>query len=122
MTEYQLEVSEPAEAEIDNAYHYLLLRSPQAAGRLRNGFVAAISSLSQMPSRCPFAPENGRLDRPIHQLLYRNGSTTYRILFIIIEPLDDNPGLVRVLRVLHGAQQPLHLVVDLLTEGEADED
>lgn len=122
MTEYQIEVSEPAEAEIDNAYHYLLLRSPQAATKLRNGFAKAIHSLSQVPSRCPFAPENGKLDRPIRQLLYRNGSTTYRILFVVIEPIDDNPGLVRVLRVLHGAQQPLHLVVDLVNEGEADED
>lgn len=32
---------------------------------------------------------------------------TYRILFIIIEPIDGNSGLVRVLRVLHGAQQSL---------------
>ena len=116
MTVYQIEVSEPAEAEIDNAYHYLLLRSPQAATRLRDGFAKAIQSLSQMPSRCPFAPENGRLDRPIRQLLYRYGSTTYRILFITIEPIQENPALVRVLRVLHGAQQPLGLTTDQVSE------
>ncbi len=122
MTEYQVEVSEPAEAEIDNAYHFLLLRSPKAATKLRNGFAKAIRSLSQMPSRCPFAPENGKLDRPIRQLLYRNGSTTYRILFAVIEALDDNPALVRVIRVLHGAQQPLNLSTELSDENGIDED
>lgn len=108
MNLYEIEVAEPAEIEIDVAYHYLLLRSLQAAARFRNGLEAAIESLSQMPSRCPFAPENGMLDRPIRQLLYRHGSTTYRILFIVIEAAEDAPGLVRVIRVRHGAQQHLN--------------
>jgi len=120
--EYQVEVSEPAEAEIDNAYHYLLLCSPRAATNLRNGFAKAIQSLTQMPSRCPFAPENGRLDKPVRQLLHKNGSATYRILFIVIESIDDNPSLVRVIRVLHGAQQPLNLPTELSGEAGIDED
>ena len=65
MTTYEVIVSEPAEADMDNAYHYLLLRSPQAAAKLRNRFAEATQSLEQMPLRCPLAPENGRLDRPI---------------------------------------------------------
>jgi plasmid stabilization system protein ParE len=112
MTEYQIEVSEPAEAEIDTAYYYLLLRSPQAATRLRQGLAKAIRSLTQMPSRCPLAPENGRLDRPIRQLLYRHGSTTYRILFIVIEATEEDIGIVRITRVLHGAQQHLGSAAD----------
>ncbi len=114
---YEIEVAEPAEIEIDAAYHYLLLRSPQAAARLRSGLEEAIESLSQMPSRCPFAPENGMLDRPIRQLLSRHGNTTYRILFIVIEAAKDAPGLVRVIRVRHGAQQHLNALSDQ-TENE----
>ena len=117
MTLYEIEVSEPAEAEIDAVYHYLLLRSPQAATRLRNGLGRAVESLSLMPSRCPLAPENGSLDRPIRQLLYRHGGTTYRILFLIIEATEDAFGLVRVIRVRHGAQQQLVLLIN-----DSDED
>ncbi len=112
MTEYHIEVSEPAEAEIDTAYYYLLLRSPQAANRLRQGIAKAIRSLTQMPSRCPLAPENGRLDRPIRQLLHRYGSTTYRILFFVVEATETDTGIVRIIRVLHGAQQHLGSATD----------
>lgn len=112
MTEYQVEVAEPAEVEMDNAFYHLLLRSPQAADQLRDGFAEAIRSLSQMPGRCGLAPENGKLDQPIRQLLYRHGRTTYRILFVTFDavqggPEDNAPALVRVIRVLHGAQQRL---------------
>ncbi len=108
MSDYDIEISEPAEAEMDEIHYRLLLRSPQAATRLRIGLEEAISSLSQMPGRCPFAPEDGMLDRPIRQLLYRHGGTTYRILFITIDATEDDPGIVRVTRVRHGAQQPLN--------------
>ena len=112
MTTYDIEISEPAEAEMDEIYYRLLLRSPQAATRLRSGLEEAIDSLSQMPGRCPFAPEDGMLDRPLRQLLYRHGSATYRILFIIINATEDDPGIVRITRVRHGAQQQLGLPVD----------
>ncbi len=107
MTPYEIEVSEPAEMEIEAAWSYLFLRSPEAAVKLSDGLHQAIESLSLMPSRCPYAPENGMLDRPIRQLLYRNAGTTYRILFIVIEATEENPGLVRITRVRHGGQQPL---------------
>lgn len=118
MTEYQIEVSEPAEAEIDTAYYYLLLRSPQAATRLRAGIAKAIRSLTQMPARCPLAPENGRLDRPIRQLLYRYGSTTYRILFFVVEATEADAGIVRIIRVLHGAQQHLGSAAEQLDDDQ----
>ena len=112
MTDYDVEISEPAEAEMDDIYYRLLLRSPQAATRLRRGLEEAIASLSQMPGRCPFAPEDGMLDRPIRQLLYRHGGTTYRILFITINATEDDPGIVSITRVRHGAQQHLYALSD----------
>ena len=75
MTNYSIAVSEPAEAEMEDAFYYSFLRSPEAATRLRDSFDQAIETLSQMPPRCPFAPENERLDRPIRQLLHRHGNT-----------------------------------------------
>jgi len=112
MTPYEIEVSEPAEMEIEAAWSYLLLRSSDAAVKLSDGLQRAIDSLSLMPSRCPYAPENGMLDRPIRQLLYRNAGMTYRILFIVIEATEDNPGLVRITRVRHGGQQQLGFSAD----------
>lgn len=107
MSVYQLQIAEPAEVDFDAAYQYLFLRSPAAAERFRNEVADAIRSLAQMPHRCVLAPESKRFDREVRQLIYRHGRTSYRILFAIFEAEDDNPGFVRILRLRHGAQQPL---------------
>ncbi len=116
MTTYHVNVTEVAEGEIDAALQHLLLRSPDAAGRFQKEMDEAILSLSEMPRRCPFAPEDGILDRPIRQLIYRHGRTAYRILFTIFEETEDAPPFVRVLRVLHGAQRHLGLDADQADE------
>ena len=107
MIKYQIEVSEPAEIDMDNAFYHLLLRAPKSATMLRDGLAESLRSLSEMPNRCGLAPETGQLDRPIRQLLYRHGKATYRILFLAFESVEDSPALVRVVRVLHGSQQSL---------------
>ncbi len=100
--EYQIDMSDEAEAELDAAYLYLSGRSLDSAYRWYNGAQKAIPSLSNMPRRCVLAHENSLYpNNEVRQLLYGNGKTTYRILFTIFE--ED--GLVRVLHFRHGARQ-----------------
>jgi plasmid stabilization system protein ParE len=107
LTDYNILISEPAEADIDSAFHYRLLPSPRAAERFRDGIADALRSLTQMPERCAFAPENEFFDTEVRQLIYRHGQTAYRILFTVFPPEGDGPALIRIIRVRHGAQQLL---------------
>lgn len=104
---YEILVSEPAEADTDAVFQRLLLRSPDKAVQFRNGIANAYASLAEMPKRCAVAPDGGKLEHPMRQLIYRHGATAYRILFSVFEGQGDEAGLVRVLRVRHGAQQHL---------------
>ncbi len=106
---YEIQLSEPAEAEIDALVLRQARFSPEAASRLHEGLLSSLRSLSQMPGRCAFAPENGMFDREVRQLIYRQGKTIFRILFCIFEAREDEPAFVYILRVRHGAQQTLGL-------------
>jgi plasmid stabilization system protein ParE len=117
MTPYDIIISELAEADVEAVFQRLLLRSPNMAVQFRNGIESAFASLAQMPRRCAIAPDNKQLEHPMRQLIYRQGATAYRILFSVFDAVDDASGLVRVLRVRHGAQQHLGLAAE-----QADED
>ena len=116
MTIYRIIVTEGAEAEIQDVFLNLLLRSPEAAGRFQKGMDAAILSLSQMPARCPTARENGMIDRPIRQLIYHHSKSIYRIIFTVFEESEDAPAFVRILRIRHGAQEVLGSQADQLED------
>lgn len=105
MTDYTVELTEKAEADVERAYLWTGRTSPGMAERWHVGFVAKLASLSAMPSRCPVARENDSFpDVTVRQLLYGK----YRILFHVIEAQDQGAqGTVRVLHVLHGAQSPV---------------
>jgi plasmid stabilization system protein ParE len=105
---YRVEVTEPAELEIDRAYLWLSRRSPRDAGRWHRGLLSAMMSLKSMPRRCPIAPDQERCADEVRQLLYTRGRTVYKVLFSVRDPFpDEGEGLVRVLHVWHGAQDPL---------------
>ena len=100
--EYQIDISDEAEAELDAAYLYLSGRSLDAAYRWYKGAQEAIDSLSSLPHRCILAPENSQYpNNEVRQLLYGSGKSVYRILFTVFE--EDK--LVRVLHFRHGARQ-----------------
>jgi plasmid stabilization system protein ParE len=60
-----------------------------------------INSLSQIPERCPLAPENDEFTYELRQLLYGRKPNVYRILFTI------DGDTVIVLRIRHGRRQPV---------------
>ena len=103
---YDVRLSEPAEAEIDALYLRLSAFSPDAAARWHEGLLVAIQSLTQLPRRCALVPEPERAGHELRQLLYRQGRTTYRLLFVIIDTEEDAPGMVRVLHIRNAALPP----------------
>ena len=103
---YRIEISSVAEAEADNAFLRLSqIVSPVQAAQWYEGLLSVISSLSQMPKRCPLARENKYFSQEIRQLLYGRERNVYRILFTILDGQDVST--VRILHIRHSSQQTL---------------
>jgi plasmid stabilization system protein ParE len=103
---YQVRLTEPAEIEIEAAYLGRML-GQQFADRWYAGLAQALDSLSQLPRRFPLAPESDALGGSVRQMIYGTGRSAYRVLYRVLEPEDDSPGIVRVLHVRHAARQRL---------------
>ena len=98
---YQVDVTNQAQGEAEEAYLWILKRSPEGAARWWNGLEAAILSLEELPARCPLAPENDAFEEEIRQLFHGKRQGRYRILFTIREQT------VVVLHIRHGARKHL---------------
>jgi plasmid stabilization system protein ParE len=100
---YRIEISSLAEAEADRAFLSLSrLTSPAKASQWHGGLLAAIESLSVMPSWCPLARENEYFSQEIRQLIYGKGRAAYRIIFTILE--TEAASNVRILHIRHSSQ------------------
>ena len=107
---YEIVVTDQADAEAEEAYLWIRERSPDGAVRWWNGLEAAILSLERMPTRCSLAPENDVFEEEIRQLLYGKRQHRYRILFTVREQT------VVILHIRHGVREHLK------GEGEAGDD
>jgi plasmid stabilization system protein ParE len=76
---YRVEITGPAEKNIEESHDWLQAESPAAAVRWIDGLRGAIESLTNFPRRCPLAPESADHAEEIRQPLYGR----YRILFVI---------------------------------------
>lgn len=94
---FKVLITEQAETELDEAYHWIANESIERAVSWFNGLVEACESLSSNPERCPYAPESDAIGAEIRQLLYGK----YRVLFMVRD------GTVYVLHIRHGARQHL---------------
>ena len=115
---YLVDISRYAQLDTQDAYDWMEQHSPLHVDEWFNGLVEAIFTLDEMPRRCGLAPENKNYDKEVRHLLYAKRSTTYRILFVIRPAQDEFDGVVRVLRIRHGAQNPL--TTEELRRGETD--
>jgi hypothetical protein len=77
--------------------------APMHAERWLTALFEAISSLDQIPARCPVITEAQELGYPVRHLLYGKGKGVYRIIFHIRE--DEHH--VRVLRVWHASREAI---------------
>jgi plasmid stabilization system protein ParE len=103
---YEVRLSEPAEIEIEAAYLGRMRFGLPAADRWYAGLARALASLSQLPHRYPLAPESEGLGGDeIRQMIFGSGRGAYRVLYRVLEPEQDSPGVVRLLHVRHAARR-----------------
>ncbi len=108
---YRIDFSSVAKAEADAAFLYFSqYTTPERSQSWYQGLIKAISSLQEMPRRCPIARENVLFSQEIRQLLYGRGKATYRILFTVLD--DQVTPTVRVLHVRHAVQKAIGESVD----------
>jgi plasmid stabilization system protein ParE len=76
-------VTQKAKNDLRHYFNVAADHAPETAVRWLNRFEEALQTLSNNPTRCPLAPENDLVDRPVYQFLYGKRSTRYRALFTI---------------------------------------
>ena len=91
---YSVEITEPAQLNIQEAYDWLHAESATAAVEWIDGLLETIEKLGTFPLRCPLAPESVDHREKIRETFF--GS--YRILFVV------RKGAVYVLHVRHGSR------------------
>lgn len=98
---FQVEITLPAEAQIEEAYVWYRSRDADFADQWFRGLMNAVATLQKSPRRCSLAPEHELFSEEVRQLLYGRGRTNFRVLFTI------RGDRVYVLMVRHSAQAPL---------------
>ena len=98
---FNVEISNQALLEIEQAFYWIYDRSPTGAARWYQHITRSILKLEQHPEQHPLAPESRYFMTPLKQMLVGNKSHGYRVLFTIHEKT------VRVHCVRRGKQQEL---------------
>ena len=108
ITLYRIRLRERARRDIEAE----LVRLSEIAGDRvaldwMNKLLDQVATLSQMPQRCPLAPEGEHFQQEIRQMLYRRapGGPAWRILFTF-EDADDGPTVL-IRHIRHGARVSL---------------
>ena len=95
MTQYKVELSAQAEADVGEIYQYIRQHGPANPDRWKIGLDRKLASIETFAEAYSFAPENEYTQLAIRQLLYG----PFRILYEVQE------SSVFVLTVRHGARQ-----------------
>jgi len=98
---YTVVLTELAQEQIDDAYAWLVARTPMHAPEWHAGLMQAIASLEEFPLRCPIVREREGEELGIRHLLYGNTRHAYRIIFSI------DGETVNILQVRHAARSGL---------------
>ena len=92
---FKIEFTHLAEADLDGILAWLMERQAGQAGlRWFEGLQAAVSTLSDMPQRCPMF-KDPRVDFEVRQLFYGKKQNVFRITFHI---LGDTVYVLRIRR------------------------
>jgi plasmid stabilization system protein ParE len=107
--DFRVELSDRAQQDIASIYEWLQSEEAGAAGETWFiGLRTAIRSLTNLPTRCPLAPENRESPVEVRQRLYGRRPHVYRILFGI------QGDVVQVFHVRHARRRPLRRPVNNL--------
>ena len=103
MEEYEIVFAPTAYEDLESALEWLSDNAPDKVGEWYAAIKTSIRSLSSLPERCPYAPENGLWgEEELRQLLFQKYPSTYRIIFTV------RMGTVQILNIRHGARRFLH--------------
>lgn len=103
MEEYELVFAPTADEDLRTALQWLDENAPEKVGEWYAGIKASIRTLSHLPERCPYAPENGLWgEEELRQLLFQDYPSKYRIIFTVAK------NRIRILNIRHGARRFLH--------------
>lgn len=94
MPKYRVEITQTAEADLQEIYSYIASDNEKAASALIQEIDDQIDSLEQFPLRCPIIPESQELGKEYRHILYGD----YRTIFTV-----EN-FQVTIMRVIHGAR------------------
>ena len=96
---YDIQFSEPAEAELETEYLRLAGIRFELAERWNAGVLAACQSLAQLPKRYPLASDQVRGGYETRQMPFRIGRMGYWILYAVFKSVEDDPAFVRILHI-----------------------
>ncbi len=103
MEEYEIVFAPTAHEDLLEVLQWLEEKAPEKVSEWYGAIKTAIQSLSQMPERCPKAPENGLWgEEELRQLLFQAYPSKYRIIFHVCD------RSVHILNIRHGARRYLH--------------
>ena len=96
---FDVEITDPARDDIDDAVAFLTRTSSAAARQWKTALQALILSLREMPGRFAVIAEAEELGLPYRSALHHS----HRVIFRI----DEAKNTVYVVRVYHGGRHPL---------------
>ncbi|GAB7026464.1 type II toxin-antitoxin system RelE/ParE family toxin [Geotalea toluenoxydans] len=91
---YNVQITPAAERDVEEIWIYIADDSPENANAFIIGVEEQITTLEQLPERCPLIPENEQLGTAYRQLLYGAYRTIFRIA----------GKTVYILRIIHSSR------------------
>jgi plasmid stabilization system protein ParE len=99
---FRVKQSPQADSDLDGILEWLLAQQAGDTGlRWFQKLKEAVATLSELPQRCPLAPENKEFPFEVRQLLYGRKPHVYRVLFTI------EGDAVVILHIRHGRRRHL---------------
>jgi plasmid stabilization system protein ParE len=90
---YRVVLQRLAVEDLREAYEWAARAAPRSAARWLERFQIALQSLDERPDRCPFAPENRKVDAELREYLFGRRPHVFRAIFLV------DGDAVRILRI-----------------------
>jgi plasmid stabilization system protein ParE len=98
---YRVVLQRLAIEDLSEAYEWAARAAPQTSTRWLDRFESALRTLDERPERCPFAPENRKVDAALREFLFGRRPNMFRAIFLI------DSDTVRILRIRRGQRRLL---------------